>query len=47
MSGYLRWGRPLPENDIWIATVAVQHGLPVVSRDEHFRDVDGLELVRW
>ena len=40
-------GRPLPENDIWIAAVAVQHGLPVVSRDEHFRDVDGLELVRW
>ena len=25
-------GRPLPENDIWIAAVAVQHGLPVVSR---------------
>ena len=40
-------GRPLPENDIWIAAIAVQHGLPVVSRDEHFRDVDGLELVRW
>ena len=40
-------GRPLPENDIWIAAVAVQHGLPVVSRDEHFREVDGLELVRW
>ena len=40
-------GRPLPENDIWIAAVAVQHGLPVVSRDEHFREVDGLELARW
>jgi len=40
-------GRPLPENDIWIAAVAVQHGLPVVSRDQHFREVDGLELVRW
>ena len=40
-------GRPLPENDIWIAAVAVQHGLPVVSRDEHFREVEGLEFVRW
>ena len=40
-------GRPLPENDVWIAAVAVQHGIPVVSRDEHFRDVDGLEFVRW
>jgi len=40
-------GRPPPENDIWIAAVAAQHGLPVVSRDEHFAEVDGLELVRW
>ena len=40
-------GRPLPENDIWIAAVAVQHGLPVASRDEHFREVNGLELARW
>jgi tRNA(fMet)-specific endonuclease VapC len=40
-------GRPLPENDIWIAAVASQHGLTVVSRDEHFREVDGLEHVRW
>ena len=39
-------GRPLPENDIWIAAAA-QHGLAVVSRDEHFREVDGLELARW
>jgi len=40
-------GRPFPENDIWIAAVAVQHGLPVASRDEHFREVNGLELARW
>src|SRR5690349_2836081 len=31
-------GRPIPENDIWIAAVALQHGLTLVSRDAHFRD---------
>ena len=28
-------GRPTPENDIWIASVAQQHGLTLVSRDKH------------
>src|SRR5436190_24025785 len=27
---------PIPENDIWIAAVAQQHGLTLVSRDTHF-----------
>ena len=40
-------GRPLPENDIWIAASAVQHGLTLVSRDAHFREVDGLSLEAW
>ena len=29
-------GRPLPENDIWIAALALQHNLVVVTRDAHF-----------
>ena len=29
-------GRPIPTNDIWIAALALEHGLPVVSRDTHF-----------
>lgn len=40
-------GRPIPENDIWIASIAVQHGLTVVSRDAHFRSIDGLEILTW
>ena len=40
-------GRPIPENDIWIAAVAQQHGLTVVSRDAHFEEVDNLSLERW
>ena len=40
-------GRPIPENDIWIAAVAQQHGLTLVSRDIHFQEVDSLALEVW
>ena len=40
-------GRPIPENDIWIAAVAVQHGLSVVSRDDHFAEVKDLPREVW
>jgi tRNA(fMet)-specific endonuclease VapC len=40
-------GRPIPENDIWIAAVAVQHALTVVSRDGHFVDVTDLPREAW
>ena len=40
-------GRPVPENDIWIAATAKQHDLTLVSRDNHFDEVEGLSLERW
>lgn len=40
-------GRPIPENDIWIAAIAQQHDLTVVSRDVHFSYVDGLSIETW
>ena len=40
-------GRPIPENDIWIAAVAQQHGLTLASRDSHFNEVDDLSLEVW
>lgn len=42
-----RKGRPIPENDIWIAATALQHGLTLISRDAHFNEVDGLDLATW
>ena len=42
-----RKGRPIPENDIWIASLARQHRQPVVSRDGHFDDVPELRRVAW
>ncbi len=40
-------GRPIPENDIWIAAIALQHGLQLAARDPHFEEVDGLGVVKW
>lgn len=37
-----RRGRPIPENDVWIAALARQHGLTLASRDGHFDEVRGL-----
>jgi tRNA(fMet)-specific endonuclease VapC len=28
-------GRPIPENDIWTAAIALQHGLTLITRDAH------------
>lgn len=42
-----RKGRPIPENDIWIAATALQHGLPLVTRDTHFNYVNGLIVEVW
>ena len=40
-----RVGRPIPANDLWIAALARQHGLPVLSRDAHFDAVRNLERI--
>jgi len=40
-------GRPIPENDIWIAAMALQNDLTLVARDAHFREVDGLRVEEW
>lgn len=29
-------GMPIPTNDIWIAALAIQHDLILLSRDQHF-----------
>ena len=42
-----RKGRPIPNNDIWIAAIAMQHGLILVTRDSHFDEVDSLQTERW
>jgi tRNA(fMet)-specific endonuclease VapC len=40
-------GRPLPQNDLWIAAVARQYGLMVATRDKHFQQVPDLSVLSW
>jgi tRNA(fMet)-specific endonuclease VapC len=40
-------GQPLPENDVWIAAIARQHSLTVVTRDQHFKEIEELLLEEW
>lgn len=40
-------GKPIPENDIWIAAIAIQHDLVLVSRDTHFQVIEDLNLQSW
>ncbi|MCG9885252.1 MAG: type II toxin-antitoxin system VapC family toxin [Cyanobacteria bacterium] len=42
-----RKGRPIPENDIWIAALASQHGLTVATRDSDFSAIPDLEITLW
>jgi tRNA(fMet)-specific endonuclease VapC len=42
----LRKGRPIPENDIWIAAACLQHNVPLATDDRHFDEVPGLRVVR-
>jgi len=37
-------GTPIPTNDLWIAALARQHRLPLLSFDAHFGSVPGLVL---
>ena len=40
-------GRPLPDNDVWIAATARQYALVLVTRDDHFAEVEDLDREAW
>lgn len=42
-----RLGHPIPPNDAWIAALARQHALPVLSNDTHFDVVDGVRRIAF
>ncbi len=43
-SGLKSIGKPIPENDIWIAATAMQYNLTLITRDSHFNHVSGLSF---
>jgi tRNA(fMet)-specific endonuclease VapC len=40
-------GSLIPQNDMWIAACALEHNLPVATRDIHFQRVKGLQVLMW
>jgi tRNA(fMet)-specific endonuclease VapC len=42
-----RRSTPLPENDVWIAALALQYNQPIATQDKHFDFVSGLRRIGW
>jgi tRNA(fMet)-specific endonuclease VapC len=42
-----RTGRPIPESDIWIAALARQFDLEIVSNVAHFDSIAGVRRIGW
>jgi tRNA(fMet)-specific endonuclease VapC len=42
-----RIGKPIPENDIWIASISLQHSLTLACRDNHFSFINDLKYEMW
>ena len=42
-----RAGTPIPENDIWIAALALEYSLPILSNDHHFDAVAQINRISW
>jgi len=40
-------GHPIPENDLWIAAIALEHDLVVATQDAHFAEIDNLKVEMW
>lgn len=40
-------GKPIPQNDIWIAALCRQYSLPLMSQDHHFDVVSGIQRITW
>lgn len=40
-------GRPIPQNDLWIAATALRYGLVLLTRDQHFDELDALRRQGW
>ena len=43
----LKKGKPIPENDIWIAAAALQYNLPLYTLDKHFSEIDTISLAQF
>jgi len=40
-------GKPIPENDIWIGAISLQHEITLVTRDNHFSEIEDIKIKSW
>lgn len=40
-------GRPISPNDVWIAAIAMQYDLTLLTRDTDFNSVENLKVMSW
>lgn len=38
-------GKPIGTNDMWIAAICLENGLPLLTLDSHFQHVEGLNFI--
>ena len=38
-------GKPIPENDIWIAAIAIENDKSLVTNDQHFSLIKNLKVI--
>ncbi|TDX84781.1 type II toxin-antitoxin system VapC family toxin [Epilithonimonas xixisoli] len=38
-------GKPIPENDIWIAAIAIENNKSLVTNDQHFLSIKNLKII--
>jgi tRNA(fMet)-specific endonuclease VapC len=46
-SQFKSMGKPIPDNDIWIAALAIEHNIALVTADQHFNHIKELETTAW
>lgn len=39
-------GNIMPENDMWIAAIAIANDMQVVTQDKHFEQINGLSVLK-
>ena len=42
-----RQGTPIPSNDVWIASLCLQHDAVLITQDADFKNVPGLTVRIW
>ena len=45
--GLKKKGKPIPENDLWIASICIEQRIPLLSNDGHFKDIENLTVAHY